>query len=60
MSPASKFFSFDMWFRAVDAIVLAKAGVSVNDLPDCCFIDWFDDGMKPAAAAARALKSADF
>jgi hypothetical protein len=49
-----------MWFRAVDAIVLAKAGVSVNDLPDCCFIDWFDDGVSPKAAAARALKSAAF
>lgn len=50
---------FDVWFAKVNSAVEAETGgLSVNDLPDCCFRDWFDDGVKPEAAAKRALKNA--
>jgi hypothetical protein len=34
------------------------ACVSVNDLPDCCFRDWFEDDVKPVQAARRAVRNA--
>jgi len=49
---------FEVWMRDVDASVKAKIGMSVHDLPDACFRDWYDDGMKPGAAASKAIKSA--
>lgn len=50
--------SFSEWMAAVDKACQVKAGMSVHDLPDCCFRDWYDDGVKPASAASKAIKSA--
>ena len=56
--PAAK--PFDVWMRKVNsAVEAATGGLSVSDLPDCCFRDWFDDGVSPSAAAKRALKNAN-
>ena len=56
-SPRSD-FAFAAWFAKVDAAVVALCGMSVNDLPDCCFRDWFEDGVSPSSAARRAVKAA--
>ena len=48
--------TFDAWMKAVDVCVLAKYGVSVHDLPDCPFYDWFDDDVRPEEAATLAVK----
>ena len=45
----------EMWMRAVDAAVIAKAGVSVYDLSDNLYADWFEDEMSPRKAANLAL-----
>lgn len=50
--------AFSQWMQAVDATVESRAGVSVHDLPDCCFRDWFEDETPPATAARRALTEA--
>lgn len=50
---------FKAWMAKVDAVVSARSGLSADDLPDCCYRDWYDDGVKPAAAAARAIRMAD-
>ena len=50
--------SFEDWMRAVDRAVSSKIGLSVYDLPDCCYRDWYDDGVRPASAASRAIKNA--
>ena len=42
----------------VDKMIAAAVGVSSNDLPDCCYRDWYDDGVNPFHAAARAIKAA--
>lgn len=49
--------SFEEWMKAVDAAVQAKVGLSVHDLADCCFRDWYDDKVSPASAAKRAIKA---
>jgi hypothetical protein len=51
--------SFDEWMRAVDAQVEALAGCNIYDLPDCCYPDWYDDGLSPREAAQRAIRNAN-
>ena len=51
---------FDAWMENVDAAVDVLSGVSVHDLPDCMFRDWFDDRVSFVSAAKRALKAAGF
>jgi hypothetical protein len=50
--------SFPAYRRMVDALVEAKCGLSLDDLPDVCLMDWFEDRVRPAAAAARAIRAA--
>jgi len=44
----------------VNVEVLSKSGVSVYDLPDCAYHDWYDDGVTAEQAAQRALEAAGF
>ena len=48
---------FEDWMRAVDKLV-GYRGLSVYDLPDCCYRDWYDNRLRPIRAANRALKNA--
>ena len=50
--------SFEDWMREVDRIIQARIGLSYNDLPDCCYMDWYEDGVTPKGAAGRALRNA--
>lgn len=52
--------SFEAWMKMVDAIISSKIGLSSNDLPDCPFMDWWEDGMSSASAAKKAIKNAEF
>lgn len=52
--------SFEDWMQKVDQAVGAKAGLSVYDLADMPYRDWYDDGMSPASAAKRALDAEGF
>ena len=49
--------SFEEWMKDVDAAVSARIGLSVHDLADCCFRDWYDAGVSAKSAASRAIKS---
>lgn len=49
--------TFEQWMKAVDTYCQQLAYLSVHDLADCCFADWYADGMKPATAAKKAIKS---
>jgi hypothetical protein len=49
---------FQQWMHQVDQTVQGKVGLSVHDLEDCPFMDWFKDGVKPASAATRAIRNA--
>lgn len=42
----------------VNAIIEQGIGLSADDLPDCCYTQWYEDGMRPATAARRAIKNA--
>ena len=49
--------SFQEWMNEVDAAVTRKTGLSVHDLPDCSFADWYEDDLSPKSAAARAIRA---
>lgn len=50
--------TFEQWMALVDGQCERRAGCSVHDLPDCCFRDWFEDGVSASGAAVRAIRSA--
>jgi hypothetical protein len=50
--------SFDEWMREVDRAIARKAGLSALDLPDVPYRDWYEDGVRPASAAAKAIRNA--
>jgi hypothetical protein len=50
---------FETWMERVDEVVNRIAGCSYQDLPDCPYRDWYDDGMKPEVAARRAVRNAE-
>lgn len=51
-----RFPNYDAWMQEVDRACKAKSGLSIHDLEDCPFRDWYDAGVLPASAAARCIK----
>jgi hypothetical protein len=50
--------TFNDWMAKVDAALLRKCGLDNRDLPDWTYVDAFEDGFTPNAAAAAALRAA--
>ena len=50
--------SFEEWLKEVDEILWSKVGLSKDDLPDCSYRDWYDEGMSPVRAAGKAVRNA--
>lgn len=52
--------SFDQWFAQVDQEIWLICGLGADDLADCPYRDWYNDGITPKEAARRALKNEGF
>lgn len=52
--------TFEEWFKEVDREVQSRVGLSVRDLEDCPYRDWYDNGKTVKGAATAALKNAGF
>jgi hypothetical protein len=50
--------TFEAWMQDVDNAVERLTGMSTNDLPDVCYRDMFEDGVKPVSAARKAIRNA--
>ena len=50
--------TFEVWMSRVDRFVQRAAGVSLDDLPDCQYDEWYEDRLRPIRAAQRALRNA--
>jgi len=50
--------SYDEWMKAVDREVLAVTGLSVHDLEDQPFADWYHDEISAEEAAHMAIEYA--
>jgi hypothetical protein len=51
--------TFKDWVSQVNRVLLANVGVTLDDLPDCCYRDWYDDGVSPVRAARMALTESE-
>ena len=49
---------FDEWMAALDRRLWKYRGLSIYDLPDCQYRNWYDARLKPAFAINRALRNA--
>lgn len=49
---------YDAWMREVDREVIARTGLSIHDLEDQPFRDWYRDEMSPREAAETAIEYA--
>lgn len=52
--------SFEDWMKSLDKAVIAKSGMSYQDLPDIDFRAIFEAGCKPDAGAHAVLTEAGF
>lgn len=50
--------AFKRWMAEVDRVVEDEVGMSVHELPDCTYRDWFDDETDAEEAAYMALEQA--
>jgi exopolysaccharide biosynthesis protein len=48
---------FAMFLLVADAAAGRRLGVSIFDLPDACWRDFYDDGLTPMEAVATASES---
>ena len=51
--------SFTDWLCKVNKAIEARIGLTSDDLPDCPYRDWFEDGMGPNTAARLAIKNSE-
>ena len=49
---------FNAWMKEVDEITQLRIGLSIHDLEDCCFADWYDDGLSSAEVSRLAIQNA--
>ena len=47
--------TFEQWMQAIDSLISRYFGLSIYDLPDCTFKDWYEDRLRPIHAANLAL-----
>lgn len=52
--------TFNEWLAQVDRYCWKAASVSIHDLPDQPFRDWYDDRIRASRAAQRAIRAAGF
>ncbi len=50
--------TFEEWMQRIDRVVTRAVGLSIHDLPDCTFRDWYEERMRPVWAADAALRRA--
>lgn len=50
---------FYNWLNKVNAVLEKEFGLGIDDLPDCCYSEWYEDGVTVKGAAKRAIKNAN-
>jgi hypothetical protein len=50
--------TFEQWKVQVDRHVLEQCGLHADDLPDYRYRDAYEDNVKPATAARKAIMAA--
>lgn len=52
--------TFEQWMQDVNAAIAAIiGGLTSDDLPDCCYRAWYENGVTAKTAAKAAIKNAN-
>jgi len=54
----AQLLSFEQWMDAVNRVLVRKCGLGVEDIPDFCYRDYYDDGVSAFETASEALDAA--
>ncbi|MBI3654114.1 MAG: hypothetical protein HY231_24040 [Acidobacteria bacterium] len=54
--PKLEALSFDEWMRLADEAIKLNASLSIEDLPELRWADWYREGLSPGAGATLALE----
>ena len=47
--------SFEKWLENLDVLCDKVTGMSIHDLPDQCYMDWYEDGLTTKQALKLVL-----
>ena len=50
--------SFNSWMARIDNLFWYFIGLSVHDMPDCPFMDWYEERIRPVFAVNHVLEFA--
>lgn len=50
--------SFETWYAAAEVVAKREIGVSLEDIADCPYRDWYEYGLSPKQSVAKARKRA--
>ena len=48
-------YDYEAWCARIDDLIWYRTGCGREDLPDCLYHDWYDEGLTPLTAAIRAI-----
>ena len=51
--------TLEQWLAKVNLAVEHLSGMSMHDLADCPYMDWYKKGMTPETAARKAISNAN-
>jgi hypothetical protein len=49
--------TFEQWMKDVDAALIAKIGLTHEDLTDQTWADWYENGKTAKGAANQAIRN---
>ena len=47
--------TFEKWMEKLDMLCDRVTGMSIHDLPDQCYMDWYEDGLSTKQALKLVL-----
>lgn len=48
--------AFEHWRAQCDLLVTHRYMVGIDDMPDACWRDWYEDGLRPVEAVDTAAE----
>lgn len=48
--------TFEQWKARINRLTVRFVGVTVDDLPDCPYYEWYRERVRPTHAANQALE----
>ena len=50
--------TYKQWLTEIDDLLWGSVGAGIDDLPDCCYLAWYEAGIDPVEATERVKQGA--